>query len=49
MRKISFGGLKPVLIFCMTITVILTLSRFALSVWLYDRVSDASGWGPIFL
>lgn len=49
MRKISLCGLKPVLIFCVTIIVILTLSRFGLSVWLYERVSDASGWGPIFL
>lgn len=49
MKKLGFYGLKPVVMFSALTLLILTTSRFFLSLWLNERVTDSSGWFFILL
>ncbi|EKO3488559.1 LTA synthase family protein [Vibrio fluvialis] len=47
--KPIFGPIYPIVCATIVLIIIFTLSRLGLAVWHFDRVSDAGGWGTIFL
>ncbi|MFZ2632651.1 MAG: LTA synthase family protein [Desulfosalsimonadaceae bacterium] len=48
MKKIT-GPFYPFLVFMVAAALVLFLSRMGLSLWQFDRVSEANGWLPVML
>ena len=46
--KAKLGPIYPILITSLVILLIFTVSRLGLSIWQFDRVSEADGWLRIF-
>ncbi len=48
-REKSRGPFTGILIFCLIALVITSGSRLGLSLWQFERVAEAGGWGHLFL
>ncbi|EPJ2722192.1 LTA synthase family protein [Vibrio vulnificus] len=47
MRKINLGPLQPIAAFAAVALGLVTLSRFLLALWQFDRITDADGWSDL--
>ncbi|ELX4132288.1 LTA synthase family protein [Vibrio vulnificus] len=47
MRKINLGPLQPIAAFAAVALGLVTLSRFLLTLWQFDRITAADGWSDL--